>query len=76
MMLFCIIWLAWLVTGISLMCRIACLSLVLIYDVIILPLGRLNLSVARISFLSPDLFNDALSAKHHCCDETEEYKMD
>jgi hypothetical protein len=27
-------------------------------------------------FLSPDLFNDAISAKHHCGDEMEEYKMD
>ena len=74
-MLCCIIWLAWFVTGISLMCRIVCVRLVLIYGVIILPLGRLNLSVARISFVSPDLFNDAISAKHHCCGEMEEYKM-
>jgi len=52
-------------------CRIVCVRLVLIYDVIILPLGHLNLSVARISFLSPDLFNDAMSAKHRCGDEME-----
>jgi len=32
--------------------------------------------VARISFLSLDLFNDAISAKHRCGDEMEEYKMD
>jgi len=75
-MLCCIIWLAWFVTGISLMCRIVCVRLVLIYDIIILPLGHLNLSVARISFLSPDLFNDAISAKHRCGDEMVEYKMD
>lgn len=58
------------------MCRIVCVRLVLIYDIIILPLGHLNLSVARISFLSPDLFNDAISAKHRCGDEMVEYKMD
>jgi hypothetical protein len=58
------------------MCRIVCVRLILIYDFIILPLGRLNLSVTRMFFLSPDLFNDAISAKHHCGDEMEEYKMD
>jgi hypothetical protein len=58
------------------MCRIVFVRLVLIYDVIVLPLGRLNLSVARISESSPDLFNGAISAKHHCGGEMEEYKMD
>jgi len=58
------------------MCRIVCVRLVLLYDIIILPLGHLNLSEARISFLSPDLFNDAISAKHRCGDEMGEYEMD
>lgn len=76
MTLCCIIRLAWFVTGISLMCRIVCVLFVLIYDLIILSLGRLNLSVARMSFLSPDLFNDAILTKHHYSDEILEYKMD
>jgi len=76
MMKCCIIWLGWVVTGISLTCRIVCVPFVLIYDVNILPSGRLNLFLARISFLSSDLLNDAISTKHHCGDEMEEYKMD
>jgi hypothetical protein len=76
MMEYCIIWFDWVVTEISLMCRIVCVLLVLIYDVMILPFGRLNLSVARISFSSLDLLNDAISAKHHCGYKMEEYKMD
>ena len=58
------------------LCCVVCVHFILIYDVITLPLGHLNLSVARVSFMSPDLFNDAVSAKHHCGDEKEEYTMD